>query len=102
MPTHLSALEYLVLQSVHAVQADAQTPAMEAAIAAHTPTINAQLIRGYLVRFESAGYLRTTREHPDGWTACCTEEGRQVLHAQRNTQTEMAGEAAGDGAHGHR
>jgi len=84
MPTHLSALEYLVLQAVHAMQADPHTPAVEAAIAAHTPTINAQLIRGYLVRFESAGYLRTTREGADGWTACCTEAGRQVLHTQRN------------------
>ncbi len=82
MLTHLSALEYLVLQAVHAVQGDAHTPAREAEIAAHTPTINAQLIRGYLVRFESAGYLRTTREGADGWTACCTEQGRQVLHAQ--------------------
>ncbi len=79
MHHRLSPLEYLVLQAVRDAQMDRHTPAVETAIAANVPTVNAQLIRGYLVRFESAGYLHTTRPKTEGWNACCTEQGQFVL-----------------------
>lgn len=70
-------------QSVYASQRDAHTPALESAIAAHTPGINAALIRGYLVRFERAGYVHTTQSPAAEWTAWCTDKGCLILHTQR-------------------
>jgi len=69
-----------VLQSVHASQRDAHTLASETAIAAHTPSINAGLIRGYLVHFAAAGYVQTTQSPAAEWTAWCTDKGCLILH----------------------
>jgi len=72
-----------VLQSVHASQRDAHTPASESAIAAHT-SINAGLIHGYLVRFAAAGYVQTTQPPAAEWTAWCTNKGCLILHTPRD------------------